>query len=34
VAEFLQDRDVAGVLARADAAMYARKRRRKAANGE
>jgi diguanylate cyclase (GGDEF)-like protein len=34
VAEFLQDRDVAGVLARADAAMYARKRKRKAANGE
>jgi len=33
VAEFLQDRDVAGLLARADAAMYARKRQRKA-NGE
>jgi diguanylate cyclase (GGDEF)-like protein len=32
VAEFLQDRDIAGVLARADAAMYARKRKRKAAN--
>jgi len=34
VAEFLQDRDVAGLLARADAAMYARKRKRKAANSE
>ncbi len=33
VAEFLGDRDIAGLLARADAAMYARKRRRKA-NGE
>lgn len=30
VAEFLADRDIAGLLARADAAMYARKRRRKA----
>jgi diguanylate cyclase (GGDEF)-like protein len=30
VAEFLQDRDAAGLLARADAAMYARKRRRRA----
>jgi diguanylate cyclase (GGDEF)-like protein len=30
VAEFLADRDVAGLLARADAAMYARKRKRKA----
>jgi diguanylate cyclase (GGDEF)-like protein len=30
VAEFLQDRDVAGLLARADAAMYARKRQRRA----
>ena len=30
VAEFLADRDIAGVLARADAAMYARKRKRKA----
>ena len=34
VAEFLAERDVAGVLARADAAMYARKRKRKAANGQ
>jgi GGDEF domain-containing protein len=34
VAEFLADRDIAGLLARADAAMYARKRERKAANGE
>jgi diguanylate cyclase (GGDEF)-like protein len=30
VAEFLADRDAAGLLARADAAMYARKRKRKA----
>jgi diguanylate cyclase (GGDEF)-like protein len=34
VAEFLGDRDIAGLLARADAAMYARKRKRKAANSE
>jgi len=34
VAEFLADRDVAGLLARADAAMYARKRKRRAANAE
>ena len=34
VAEFLGNRDIAGLLARADAAMYARKRRRKAANSE
>jgi diguanylate cyclase (GGDEF)-like protein len=33
LAEFLADRDIAGLLARADAAMYARKRTRKA-NGE
>jgi diguanylate cyclase (GGDEF)-like protein len=33
VAEFPTDRDIAGLLARADAAMYARKRNRKA-NGE
>jgi diguanylate cyclase (GGDEF)-like protein len=33
VAESLQDSDIAGVLARADAAMYARKRKRKAASG-
>jgi diguanylate cyclase (GGDEF)-like protein len=30
VAEFLADRDIAGLLARADAAMYARKRGRRA----
>ena len=30
VAEFLADRDIAGLLARADAAMYARKRKRRA----
>jgi diguanylate cyclase (GGDEF)-like protein len=34
VAEFPADRDIAGLLARADAAMYARKRERKAADGE
>ena len=34
VAEFLAGRDIAGPLARADAAMYARKRKRKSANGE
>ena len=34
VAEFLGDRDIAGLLARADAAMYARKRERKTADGE
>ena len=33
VAELPADRDIAGLLARADAAMYARKRERKAANG-
>jgi diguanylate cyclase (GGDEF)-like protein len=33
VAEFL-DRDIAGLVARADAAMYARKRKRKLANSE
>jgi diguanylate cyclase (GGDEF)-like protein len=34
VAELFADRDVAGLLARADAAMYARKRKKKGANGE
>ena len=34
VAELTGDRDIAGLLARADAAMYARKRRRKSPNGE
>jgi diguanylate cyclase (GGDEF)-like protein len=34
VAELAPDGDIAGLLARADAAMYARKRKRKSANGE